>query len=92
VLAYDFASPFIWAGAVAFVALLTWILQTAFKSGIGDIVAREVQPLHTRLEKHLEDEERALERIDEQLTRINDRNVGEHDRIWDAIEDLRRKV
>lgn len=43
-LAVDIASPFIWAGAVAIVAGVAWVLRTAGTAGIGDIAKEEMQP------------------------------------------------
>lgn len=88
---HDFASPFIWAGAVAVIGAVTWILQAATKYGLADIVQKNVKPLHDRLTAHLDEEERIIRSIDDRLSEMERRKDRDHNRIWDAIDDLRRR-
>jgi len=86
--AVDLASPFIWAGAVAVVAGIVWLLTTATKAGIGDVVEGKLDPLHKTLEKQVEMIEGIEKGLDDQQRRMD----REHSRIWDAIDDLRRRA
>lgn len=86
--AVDLASPFIWAGAVAVVGGIVWLLTTATKAGIGDVVEGKLDPLHKTLEKQVEMIEGIEKGLDDQQRRMD----REHGRIWDAIDDLRRRA
>lgn len=44
VIAVDYVTPLIWAGAVVIVAAVVWILKTAGTTGIGDIAKQEMKP------------------------------------------------
>lgn len=85
--AVDLASPFIWAGAVVVVAAVSWVLSTATKAGIGDIVERKLHPLHKQMEK----QERMIQSIDDGLGDMERRKNEEHLRIWTAIDRLRER-
>src|SRR6516164_2328693 len=59
------------------------------RSGIEDVVKKELHPFYDRLHRHLQDEEAELRNIHKQLAKLQDRKNTEHDQIWAAIDELR---
>lgn len=86
-LAVEYLVPFVWAGAAVLVGGTTWIISTATKTGIGDIVKRELQPVRDILAKH----EERFETIDDDVSTEKSRKEREYDRLWNAIDDIRRE-
>lgn len=78
--ALDIATPFVWAGAAALVAGVVWILSTATKAGIAEVVRPLIEPMHARLSEHLDTEEEELRAIHARLTRLED-----------GLDELRRR-
>lgn len=86
-LAVEIVVPFVWAGAAVLVGGTTWIISTATKTGIGDIVERKLQPVRDLLEKHNE----RFESIDDDHSEEKSRREREVIRLWNAIDDIRRE-
>lgn len=80
---------FEWAAAAVIVAGISWVLSTATKTGIGDIVEKKLHLVLHPLHKQLEKQEKMIEGIGTGLDDANRRGDQEHLRLWNAIDELR---
>ena len=86
-LGYDYAAPFVWAAAAAVVAGVTWVVTTATRSGVGDIVERKLHPILERLGK----QDEMMQSIDQGLNDLSRQKDMENLRLWNAIDELRHR-
>lgn len=90
-----FVQAGIYVGSVLLVALFAKFLPWVTRSAIEDIVSKHVNaavnPLHERLSRHLDEEERQLRQIHAHLDKIADNKEADHRRLWTEIDKLRHR-